>query len=256
MPSVINARSSATTPDADAGDRTLGMMAKYWTPGRVKTRLARAIGTERSAELHHTFVIELADRLGAVADRRQIALDPFGHAGDVAAQIGDRWELTDQGPGDLGCRMSRWFGRHLSGATVTTGDAVTAVDRAILIGADCLTIGPADIDQAFERLRSHDVVLGPSRDGGYYLIGLRGGWDDRLAALFRDVAWGTAEVLATTMRHAEAAGLRVAQLPPREDVDTIDELRRLAAEVHATDVHGADDPRMARLRNALADFRS
>lgn len=253
MPSAINDRATAASRDLDAGCRTLGMMAKYWIPGRVKTRLARAIGTERSAELHRTFVIELADRLGAVADRRQIALDPFGHAGDVAAQIGDRWEITDQGPGDLGHRMSRWFRRRLAG---TGGDAGTGCDRAILIGADCLTIGPADIDQAFDQLRSHDVVLGPSRDGGYYLIGLRAGRNGQRETLFRDVAWGTAAVLATTLRRAAAAGLRVAQLPPREDVDTIDELRRLAADVHATDAHGADDPRMARLRNALADFRS
>ena len=248
MPPERNDRSAA-----DAGRRTLGMMAKYWTPGRVKTRLGRTIGAERSAALHRTFVIDLADRLGAVADRRQIVLDPFCHAGDVAAQIGDRWEITDQGHGDLGRRMGRWFRRQLTG---TGGESGIAGDRAILIGADCLTIGPADFDRAFERLRSHDVVLGPSRDGGYYLIGLRGRWDDRLATLFRDVAWGTSDVLATTLRHAAAAGLRVARLSPREDVDTIHELRRLAAEVHAADVPGADDPRMARLRNALAEFRS
>ena len=105
--------------------------------------------------------------------------------------------------------------------------------RAILIGADC----PAALDaeqliRAGEALRTHDVVLGPARDGGYYLIGLRGPWKShasRFESLFRDIPWSTDRVGDVTRAKLRSAGLAAFELAIQEDIDTIAELNRLRA---------------------------
>lgn len=88
-------------------------------------------------------------------------------------------------------------------------------DAAILIGTDCPDLSVGLLVEAFEALRTSDVVIGPAFDGGYYLIGLR----RQAPALFEGVAWGTSEVLAATLARAASLGLVVHKLPTLSDVD-------------------------------------
>ncbi len=204
---------------------TIGLMAKYWQVGKVKTRLGASIGMTRAARIHLLFVQHLCDRLGNTGARRTLCLAPIDRRGDVLAMLRSlptrpQWTVIDQGHGDLGQRMERWF----------RGCLVDRQRRAILIGADFPTIQPEMLLRADQLLRRHDVVIGPARDGGYYLIGLRGAWAEQGPAfetLFREVPWSTSEVLQLTRNRARQAKLSLVELAIGEDVDTVSELNNL-----------------------------
>jgi glycosyltransferase A (GT-A) superfamily protein (DUF2064 family) len=94
----------------------------------------------------------------------------------------------------------------------------------VVIGTDCPELPAALLDEAFRSLERQDLVLGPTHDGGYYLVGL-----GRLAPeIFRSIPWGSPSVLATTIERASAGGLSVTRLPNLGDLDTPDDLERLA----------------------------
>jgi rSAM/selenodomain-associated transferase 1 len=194
--------------------RHLAVFARWPSEGRVKTRLSPALPPALAARLHRAMLedaLELAR--AAPVDRRWIywadapeadaTLEPAGFA--ARAQEG----------ADLGERLERAFADLLA----------SPGDRAVAIGVDCPALDASRIAAAFERLERHDVVLGPARDGGYYLIGL-----SRFAvAPFRDVAWGTSEVLRRSVAQAEGAGMTVAKLDPLDDVDVPADLVRWIA---------------------------
>ncbi|OUT63420.1 MAG: hypothetical protein CBB71_00370 [Rhodopirellula sp. TMED11] len=204
----------------------LGVMAKYWTPGRVKTRLGQTIGIEKSAQLHRLFCLHLAQTLGttAWADavnlvsadwQRQFVVAPDADCELFQRELPADWIVASQGDGDLGDRINRWFK-----STATKG-------HRVLIGADCPLIDVTLIDQALRALDQQDVVLGPAQDGGYYLIGISGTNSSRIEQLTQSITWSTETVYQDTCRNAEHAGLSVATLPIKQDVDTIDELNAL-----------------------------
>ncbi len=101
----------------------------------------------------------------------------------------------------------------------------------LIIGADSPTLPPSFITQAVDALAAGeaDIALGPTADGGYYLVGLR----RPAPGLFRDIAWSTPHAYAQTARNAARLGLRLLELPPWYDVDTPADLSRLRAELFA-----------------------
>ena len=92
--------------------------------------------------------------------------------------------------------------------------------RVVLIGSDCPEITAPVLSSAFSLLTAHDLVLGPARDGGYYLIGLTAPYPE----LFQDMPWGTDAVLAQTQIRAARLGLRTALLEPLTDIDRPEDL--------------------------------
>ncbi|MEM1225225.1 MAG: TIGR04282 family arsenosugar biosynthesis glycosyltransferase [Planctomycetota bacterium] len=216
---------------------TLGLMAKYWSPGKVKTRLGRDVSMHVAARIHRRFVASLTGKLRECGDRRQLVATPPERRQDWKAapstatdrgasamdRIDDSWTIVDQGVGDLGERMSRWFQRCLTAADTPPNG------RAVLIGGDCPQLSAARVTDAFVALRTHDLVLGPARDGGYYLIGLRGDQLDperRWTRLWQDIRWSTNEVFDRTMDVAQRIGLKATTLPVESDVDTKADLMR------------------------------
>lgn len=173
--------------------------------GQVKTRLARAIGDVAALRFHR----ETASRLirALQRDRRwrvMLALSPrsaLRHR-DIPGRALRR---VDQGQGDLGRRMGRAL-RHAGGP-------------AVLVGTDIPDLSPAIVAQAFRALRSHDVVLGPAEDGGFWLVGV----NDPSFARFDGVRWSTRHALADT--RATLANRRVALLAPLADIDTPEDYR-------------------------------
>jgi rSAM/selenodomain-associated transferase 1 len=190
----------------------LGMFAKHWTPGRVKTRLAAAIGERQAAEVHRLFVQTLQNRFGGEADLRILAFDPPHGAADFRHAAGRAWELLPQGGGDLGERMAGFFAAGLVRA-----------EQVVLIGSDSPDLPASYVAEAFEALTTHDVVLGPAADGGYYLVGAAG----QVPPIFADIAWSTADVWSQTVQRLEQAHCRWHELPQWYDVDTADDLIRL-----------------------------
>ncbi len=194
----------------------LGVMAKYWKPGRVKTRLGASIGMRQSAELHYRFCRHLAKMLAVAADERCFVISPAESEHSFVREFPD-WGIEFQSSGDLGQRMSAWFSQPRSGDRF--------VDR-VLIGADCPMIESSQIDHCRQLLCEQDVVLGPASDGGYYLIGLRG-WREQYAQLFEGVPWSSEHVFDITLDRAKQLDLSLATLQPMDDVDTRDDLLRL-----------------------------
>ena len=92
--------------------------------------------------------------------------------------------------------------------------------RVVIVGTDCQGLSAELLHQAFDYLKTHDLVLGPAADGGYYLLGLNKLQPD----LFTNKDWSTATVLPDTLADAARLGLRVDQLPTLHDVDSAQDL--------------------------------
>jgi rSAM/selenodomain-associated transferase 1 len=193
------------------------IMAKQPQPGTVKTRLSPPLSPQAAAALYRAFLLDKIAQVGTLkAVSPVIAYTPCA-ARDFFAAMAPQFLLVPQQGADLGARLSNSFAQLF--AADYTG--VLAID------SDTPTLPSAFLQQAVDHLaRSQsDVVLGPSEDGGYYLIGLRALHRE----LFEDMSWSTAAVFSETIRRAYAKGLTVSALPSWFDIDTPEELARLRA---------------------------
>jgi hypothetical protein len=182
------------------------VMAKAPVPGAVKTRLVPALGETGAAALAAR-LLERAVRQAAAAGCGPVELcvAPDGKhplIAQLAAAHG--LQVTVQGEGDLGARMQRAIGRALAGG-----------ESACLFGTDAPDIDAAMLRAAAACLATHDAVFVPAHDGGYALVGLR----RSAPAIFADMPWSTAQVMAITRQRLDAAGLSRAELAPVQDID-------------------------------------
>ncbi len=111
----------------------------------------------------------------------------------------------------------------------------------LLIGSDCLELTPGHLEQARDLLERKDLVLGPARDGGYYLIA----WKKPLPTCLRGVAWGGGEVFSKTLRNARQGGYSVGILDPLSDVDEWEDLKGVPSKLNPR------NPFTAPLRNRI-----
>lgn len=198
----------------DDAPRHLIVFGKPPIAGRVKTRLARTTGPERAALLYSAFLEDTLSRLDRAADERTI----WWQTDRPALPERAGWSSRRQSGADLGDRLDRATRAAFAGGAA----------RVVAIGSDSPTLPGQRIEQAFEILGTdRDAVFGPTPDGGYYLIGLA----RPSSEVFAGIQWSTARVLAQSLERAEAAGLRVALLEPWFDVDTADDLARLAIDL-------------------------
>jgi len=176
--------------------------------------LAAQIGAEAACRLYAAFIRDLAARLSAVGFPVTWAFWP---PAAPFAELVPGQRCVPQVDGDLGQRMDAAMRECLA----TRGTPV------LTLGADAPHVDAGCLREAAGALGgAADLVLGPATDGGYYLIGL----GEPRPELFRDVAWGSSDVLGTTLARAGDAGLRVHLLPPTFDVDDeagLDALRAL-----------------------------
>jgi uncharacterized protein len=199
--------------------RALIVIAKRPAPGRTKTRLCPPLTGTRASELYECFLKDSLDTARKVDGvERLVAFAPRDQARyfrDLAPDFG----LLPQVGRSLGDRLDNALTHCLN----------NGFRRAVIIGSDCPALPPDHIDRAFGLLEKTDVVLGPCNDGGYYLIGL----NRPHPSLLLDVRMSTPEVLRDTLALADQEKLSVALAPSCYDVDTIDDLRRLEAELPA-----------------------
>ncbi len=192
--------------------RVVGVFAKYWSAGAVKTRLAAALGAEAASEFYRRMLLGVLQQIRrAAADSAVIVFAPANAAADFAAVAPD-WELQAQADGDLGQRLASFFQQQFDrGAT-----------QVVVVGSDCLDVDAGLIESAWQRLDQVPIVWGPASDGGYYLVGL----SRPVPTVFRDIAWSTDQVLRQSQERAAATGLPQALLSPLEDIDDDASLRR------------------------------
>jgi rSAM/selenodomain-associated transferase 1 len=208
-------RSFAPPHPADPSEGDVIVLAKEPAPGRAKTRLAADVGLMRAAELCDVFVRDTLDFAARRSRRLYIAASPAASLPYFRRLTSDA-RCFAQPEGDLGVRLLNAFETAL-------GDGA---QRAVLIGSDSPTLPSHLLSVAHRALRSHDVVLGPAEDGGYYLIGMNVPHRE----LFAGIDWSTDRVVAQTLDRARAAGLRVFLLPHWYDVDDGRDLDRLTCD--------------------------
>jgi uncharacterized protein len=206
-----------------ASECALAVMAKAPRPGRVKTRLAPPLTLDQAAELNACFLRDTAANIDAAASS--------GCAAGVISYtpVGDEGFFDNLLPSDFALIPQRGdgFGERL---LATAQDLLTCGFGSVcLIDSDSPTVPAVAFERAIAELQKAGdrVVIGPSQDGGYYLIGLKHAHYE----LFADIAWSTSSVFAETVAAAEAAGVEVVVLPLWYDVDDGETLALLTAEL-------------------------
>lgn len=207
----------------------LGLFAKYWHPGQVKTRLAAGVGPERAAAIYCQFVHALLARLETHAEDRLLAFTPEQHAVDFGTILSDHWRLLPQAEGDLGQRMEDFFARRFA----------EGYQRVVLLGTDSPNLPLEIVDRALAELKTHQVVLGPTEDGGYYLVGAQG---PNVPPIFSDIPWSTPQVWDETVQSLQSAGTTFHTLRDWYDVDNMADYQRLLL-----DLAGCKEPRLQQL---------
>lgn len=174
----------------------------------MKTRLAKGIGEERALQVYR----KLLDHTRTVASRTDAVRQVWY---DSRIDRSDEWNPPEfvrkcQTAGSLGSRMSHAF---------KTGFE-SGYAPIVIIGSDCPALEPHHLSGAFSMLESVDVVLGPSADGGYWLLGM----NRFLPELFERKPWSSPELYAETIRQIEKSGFSRAELETLRDIDTADDL--------------------------------
>jgi uncharacterized protein len=189
------------------------IFTRYPEAGKAKTRLIPALGADGAANLHRQFTEQTLQKALTLLDTAIAVHFTGGSLEQMQTWLGGEVQYRSQTAGDLGDRMSHAF-------MTTFAEGYQSV---IIIGTDCPQLTPELLSQAFQALLTHDLVLGATTDGGYYLLGLR----QPMPELFVDVAWSTEVVFQQTIAIAQQLGLAIAQLPTLSDVDRPEDLRFL-----------------------------
>lgn len=203
---------------------TLLVVAKQPAPGQTKTRLCPPLTHDQAAELYDCFLRDTLSIMRTVPDVRCVIGFLPEDAQGYFRKLAPDMELSPQRGASLGERLDHLLTEALLGGS----------QRAVIMDSDSPTLPAAYLRQAFDDLAKADVVLGPTHDGGYYLIGVK----EPQPGLLREVQMSTPRVLADTLALADASGLSVSLLPTWYDVDTIEELHQLNDEIAGLSVNG------------------
>ena len=195
------------------------IFAKPPEPGNVKTRLIGRLEPAETARLYRAFLHDVADRLADFASRRDADMTPvLAYTGDPEHPSFEHFRKRDfamipQGDGNLGDKLQ----------SVTERCFSHGARRLVVIGSDSPTLMDRHLARAYRALAQNDVVLGPSFDGGYYLVGLT----NPAPRLFADIDWSTPDVLEQTVARCRELDLLPLLTEFWYDVDTFADLQRL-----------------------------
>jgi rSAM/selenodomain-associated transferase 1 len=177
--------------------------------GKVKTRLANTIGDERALKIYR----HLLNHTRKVSEK----VDAFRFLFYSDTIIPD-----DEWSNDL-------FQKHQQdgiglGSKIQNAFNVAFLQSQynVIIGSDCLDIGPEIITESYKHLEAYDLVIGPAMDGGYYLIGMKSYY----ASLFEDIEWSSEKVLSQTIEKAKSLKLNVKLMTELSDIDNEDDLAK------------------------------
>lgn len=187
--------------------------------GKVKSRLCPPLTADEALALYRALVADTLTQLGRVQrpnlSRVLLLSQPLRHSNDL--EIPKEWTVSIQSSGDLGERMASLFYTSFR----------RNISRVVLLGSDSPTLPLEVVHEAFDSLQTSDVVLGPAEDGGYYLIGAR----LFVPEIFKNIAWGSGEVMNQTTTVLREKGLEFELLVPWYDIDRGDDLIKLHSEI-------------------------
>lgn len=184
--------------------KALIIFVKNPEPGKVKTRIAQTMGNEKAVAIYQQLLLHTKK------ETQLLDCDKFIFYADHIV-TNDLWptsvfhKRTQQGNG-LGERMFHAFDELCK----------AGYEQVLIIGSDCMELNSSVIAEGFQQLNTNELVIGPTCDGGYYLLGMR--W--LIPALFNNKPWSTDQVFAETIADASKIGLRYFLLPTLSDIDT------------------------------------
>lgn len=175
--------------------------------GKVKTRLSKTIGDQKALKAYTL----LLDHTKAALDKR--SEDKVVYYSENI-QHNDLWNKTHyqkklQKGNDLGARMGYAFAAAFK----------EGYDNVVIVGSDLFDLKPLHIEAAFRALETHELVLGPSLDGGYYLLGMK----TLHPSIFKNKKWGTDSVLNATLQDLKQQNVKL--LEALNDIDTFEDLQ-------------------------------
>lgn len=179
------------------------IFTKNLIKGTVKTRIAKDVGDEMALQIYKLLLAHTRDLVADLAVKKYVFYNRF-------IPKKDEWnpnvfEKRLQVTGDLGTKMSAAFQKTFE----------QGYEKVVIIGSDCADLQQQHVQIAFEALTTHDFVIGPAQDGGYYLLGMKAFYP----SLFQNKQWSTANVLATTIQNIVELKKSYYLLPELSDVD-------------------------------------
>ena len=198
-------------------NRTLVIMAKAPKPGMVKTRLAQSLPLPAVTELYRCLLqdtVALARSLNSV----EVAIMcPAQDTDELALLLGDAVQIVAQKGAGLAAGLVSVFAHF----------AANGQPHVIAFNSDSPHLPASVLERAFHALAGHDVVIGPTHDGGYYLVGAKAAHP----TLFENDGMGTTNALQALLARARVLGLSADLMEPFYDIDVAADLMRLAAEL-------------------------
>jgi rSAM/selenodomain-associated transferase 1 len=203
-------------------ERCLITFIKYPKKGKVKSRLV--LGDDSHvADLYRCFIEDLFERVSSGDYRFLIAFDPPEKEKDFAELFGKDFYYMPQTGADLGKRMHNAF----------ISCFAEGFQSVVIIGSDSPDLPREIIEEAFESLKSYGAVIGPTYDGGYYLIGFSK--DSFSEVFFESIVWSTDSVYTETIRRFDREGISFHVLPRWRDIDTVNDLKALLKDCENSD---------------------
>lgn len=178
--------------------------------GRVKTRLAKSIGAPKALAVYRQLLQITKQITGFLPVDKQVWYSDSVAQNDIWNE--GRFTKYQQQGDNLGERMSTAFQQAFA----------QSYSKAVIIGSDCADLKELHLKNAFKALDSHDVVLGPAEDGGYYLLGMT----HFIPTLFEEIAWSEATVFEQTIHKLKSLSKTYHLLPILNDIDDIEDLKR------------------------------
>jgi rSAM/selenodomain-associated transferase 1 len=220
--------SSSETVVRSATDRVLVIMAKAPRPGAVKTRLVPSLSPDAVTAFYRCLLEDTLALARSLNDVEVAIMCPHSDVNQLAQLAGREVNVVPQKGEGLAAGLTSVFAHFADHH-----------HRIIAFNSDSPHLPPSVLEEAFEALAAHDVVVGPTHDGGYYLIGAKASYP----TLFAHDGMGTSSALERLLFRARVLDLSVALAPPFYDIDVADDLTRLAEELRLAP---AKAPRTAR----------
>ncbi|HSQ84957.1 MAG TPA: TIGR04283 family arsenosugar biosynthesis glycosyltransferase [Desulfobacterales bacterium] len=194
------------------------IFTRYPESGITKTRLIPILGADGAANLHRKMTEHTLSRMEGLTASNDLTLEIRYNGGNeklMRRWLGSKFEYASQGDGDLGKRMQRAFEDVFESGTAS----------AVIIGTDIPDLTVNILKKAFSALEQKEMVLGPAKDGGYYLIGFKKtAFSPAVGGLFSGITWGEHDVLKKTIKIAMGIGIDYFLLDELDDVDRPEDL--------------------------------
>ena len=211
--------SSQTTAGSRSGDCMLVIMAKAPKPGVVKTRLAQSLPLAAVVELYRCLLDDTMALARSLDDVDVAIMCPASDVKDLSRAIGDSIPIVAQSGDGLAAGLTAVFAHF----------AAAGRRRVVAFNSDSPHLPASILESAFRALAQTDVVVGPTHDGGYYLVGATASHPD----LFAGDGLGTTNAYEALLGRVRALGLSVSLTDPFYDIDVADDLSRLACELES-----------------------